>query len=98
MADEMIAAREAAWARVMDLGTRPGATSIRALFAADPHRAHARTLHLDDLTLLSTPFWPWPRRPISTGSAPACSPARWSTRPRAGRRCTWRCAPPPAPI
>ena len=45
------AARDAAWARVMELGRRPDAAAIRPLFAADPHRAHGRTLRLDDLTL-----------------------------------------------
>ncbi len=51
MADAMISAREAAWARVMEFGQRPEAAAIRPLFDADPHRAHARTLHLGDLTL-----------------------------------------------
>ena len=40
-----------AWAQVMELGRRPDAAAIRPLFEADPHRAHGRTLSLDDLTL-----------------------------------------------
>ncbi len=40
-----------AWARLDALAARPGAPSIRALFAADPDRARRFTARLGDLTL-----------------------------------------------
>ena len=40
-----------AWARLDALAARPGALSIRALFAADPERARRFSARLDDLTV-----------------------------------------------
>ena len=40
-----------AWARLDALAARPGARSIRALFAADPERARRFTAGLDDLSV-----------------------------------------------
>src|SRR5664280_2550940 len=40
-----------AWQRLATLAARPGATAIRALFAADPERVRRFTATLDDLTL-----------------------------------------------
>jgi len=42
---------DAAWQRLAALATRPGATAIRAHFAADPDRARRFTATFDDLTL-----------------------------------------------
>lgn len=47
----MTSPTQAAWLRLSDLAARPHALDIRALFAADPGRAAARTLTLDDLSL-----------------------------------------------
>jgi glucose-6-phosphate isomerase len=40
-----------AWANLAALGARPGASDIRALFAADPKRAQRYSATLDDLTI-----------------------------------------------
>ncbi len=51
MADSSQPALAAAWARLTALAARPGASDIRALFAADPGRAARCTATLGDLTL-----------------------------------------------